>query len=143
DGTAGGNRSGQGSPVVRTGVFGGAGSESVRKGPAVVADAGFGAAPAEPGRARRGGAEPGGAPVEILWKPKPQYTDEGRAKKLEGEVVLEVVFRASGEVQVVRVVRGLGSGLDEAARAAAEQIRFRPSRRGGVAVDSNGRVQIT
>ena len=32
---------------------------------------------------------------------------EARALKLEGEVLLEVVFTASGKIQVVRVVRGL------------------------------------
>ena len=54
-------------------------------------------------------------PVEILYRPKPNYTDEGRAKRIEGEVLVQVVFHASGDVQVERVVRGLGYGLDESA----------------------------
>ena len=36
-------------------------------------------------------------PVEILFKPKPEYTDEARAKKIEGEVLLQVIFAASGK----------------------------------------------
>jgi len=56
-------------------------------------------------------------PVEILSKPKPAYTEEARAKKIEGEVLLEMQFSASGEARVVRVVRGLGHGLDETALA--------------------------
>lgn len=67
-------------------------------------------------------------PVEILFKPRPAYTDEARAKKIEGEVLLEVVFSASGEVRVLRVVKGLGYGLEESAESAARQIRFRPAR---------------
>ncbi|HXX44997.1 MAG TPA: TonB family protein [Candidatus Acidoferrales bacterium] len=75
-------------------------------------------------------------PVEILFVPKPIYTDEARNRKIEGDVLVEVVFAASGEVKVVRVVRGLGFGLDEAAEAAARQIRFKPALQEGQPVDS-------
>ena len=81
--------------------------------------------------------------MEVLWKPKPVYTDEARAKKLEGNVTLEVIFHASGQVEVLRVRSGLGSGLDQSARAAAEQIRFRPGKKDGVPVDKPGLVLIT
>jgi len=75
-------------------------------------------------------------PVEILSVPKPIYTDEARTRKIEGDVLVEVVFAASGEVKVVRVVRGLGYGLDEAAETAARQIRFKPAQQDGQPVDS-------
>src|ERR1700720_72947 len=65
--------------------------------------------------------------VQILFKPKPKYPDEARVKKIEGDVVLEVLFRSSGEVEVKRVVRGLGYGLDESAQTAAREIRFQPA----------------
>jgi len=81
-------------------------------------------------------------PVEILFKPKPQYTDEARSKKIEGEVLLQVVFTASGEVQVQRVVQGLGYGLDDSAQSAARQIRFHPAQQGGQPVDSTAIVHI-
>jgi TonB family protein len=74
-------------------------------------------------------------PVVILFKPNPQYTDEARKLGIEGEVQVEVIFRASGQVQTVRVVKGLGHGLDEAALRAAEQIRFKPAMQEGHAVD--------
>ena len=61
-------------------------------------------------------------PVEILFKPKPQYTDEARKLKLEGEVLLHVLFTAGGEVRVLEVVKGLGKGLDESATSDAQQI---------------------
>ncbi|HUS08568.1 MAG TPA: TonB family protein, partial [Bryobacteraceae bacterium] len=82
-------------------------------------------------------------PVEITHKPRPTYTKEGRELQIEGEVLLQVIFSASGLVQVVRVSRALGHGLDEAAIAAAHAIRFRPAQRGGMAVDSPGVVHIT
>ncbi len=81
-------------------------------------------------------------PVEILFKPKPVYTDQARQKRIEGEVLLEVVFTASGEVRVLRVIQGLGYGLDEAAQAAAKQIRFRPARADGQPTDFTATVHI-
>ena len=148
-----GNR-GQASPSgngtgVHTGGFGdstgsGAGRSSSGAGRAV-ADAAFGSAAQQVPPARRAEAPPAPAEtaVEVMWKPKPLYTAEARAKNLEGNVTLEVVFLATGNIQVVRVVRGLGCGLDESARNAAEQIRFHPGKRGGVPVDRTGLVQIT
>jgi TonB family protein len=82
-------------------------------------------------------------PVEVLSKPTPTYTAEARQLKLEGEVSLEVEFCASGSVRVLRVVRGLGHGLDEAATQAAERIRFKPAQRRGRAVDFRTTVHIT
>lgn len=81
-------------------------------------------------------------PAEILSKPVPNYTPEARAQKIEGEVLLEVVFEASGKLRVVRVVRGLGHGLDDAAVHAAEQIRFKPALRDGQPSDSTAVVHI-
>jgi TonB family protein len=81
-------------------------------------------------------------PVDILEKPHPEYTAEGRSLKIEGDVVLEMVFLANGSIQVNRVVSGLGHGLDEAASRAAQQIKFKPARREGQAVDFPARVRI-
>mgnify|MGYP001291893728 CR=1 FL=1 len=81
-------------------------------------------------------------PVEIVFKPTPAYSDEARALKIEGEVELEVEFLASGRTHVLRVVRGLGHGLDEMATRAAEQIRFKPAVVGGQPADYRANVQI-
>jgi TonB family protein len=80
--------------------------------------------------------------VEILFKPRPAYTGEARRLRIEGDVVLEVAFTAAGEVRVLRLIRGLGHGLDEAARDAARQIRFRPATRDGAPVDATAAVHI-
>jgi TonB family protein len=81
-------------------------------------------------------------PVEILTKPRPEYSAEARRLRIEGEVLLELSFGATGETRVLRVVRGLGHGLDENAMAAAREIRFRPAQRDGAAVDSAAVVHI-
>jgi TonB family protein len=80
--------------------------------------------------------------VEITFKPNPVYTAEARALKLEGEVLLEVAFAANGQLQVNRVVKSLGHGLDEAAIAAANKIRFKPATRNGQAIDSTAIVHV-
>jgi len=85
---------------------------------------------------------PADTAVTILEKPKPEYTAEGRSMKLEGDVTLDVVFLASGHVQVNRVISGLGHGLDESASKAAQQIKFKPALREGQPVDYPARVRI-
>ncbi|SPF43185.1 TonB-like protein [Candidatus Sulfotelmatobacter kueseliae] len=81
-------------------------------------------------------------PAEIISKPTPVYTAEARAKRIEGEVLLEVTFEASGKIEVLRVIRGLGYGLDDAAIRAAEQIRFKPALQDGRPSDSTAVLHI-
>ena len=120
------NGSGHGSASVHTGAFG----ESAIANPQLT-----------PLRSKS--AEPATTPVEILSKPKPVYTEEARDLKLEGQVSLEVLFLSNGSMRVVRVLHGLGHGLDEAAEQAAMQVRFRPAMRGGVPVDTSATIHIT
>jgi TonB family protein len=85
---------------------------------------------------------PATTPVNITYKPNPNYTQEARNLQLQGEVLLEVVFGANGQLHVNRVVRGLGHGLDEAAVAAANKIQFKPALREGAPVDSTAVVHV-
>jgi TonB family protein len=78
-----------------------------------------------------------------VFKPSPEYTDEARNARIEGTVTLELEFTAAGDVRVLRVVRGLGHGLDEAAERAALRIRFKPAQSDGRNVDSRATVHIT
>ena len=81
-------------------------------------------------------------PAEIISKPTPVYTDEARKLHVEGEVLLEVVFESSGKLRILRVVSGLGHGLDESAVRAAEQIRFKPALQDGQPTDCTAVVHI-
>jgi TonB family protein len=151
-----GNSQGKGSPGNRGGVVlagFGDGAAAAGSGPGgnggrgAVRSAGFGeydSAPAATHAANPAAApaQPIETPVEITFKPKPAYTAEAREKKIEGEVLLEVVFGATGQIHIQRVMRGLGFGLDERARDAAAQIRFQPGTRAGNPVDMKGIVHI-
>jgi TonB family protein len=81
--------------------------------------------------------------VVILAKPKPTYSAEALKMNLEGEVLLDVIFPASGgEVHVNRIVKGLGHGLDESAIRAAEQIKYKPAISNGHPVDFPAVIHI-
>ena len=81
-------------------------------------------------------------PIEITEKPRPEYTAEARALKLEGQVVVAVIFKANGEIVVQNVVQGLGHGLDEMAIKAAQHIKYKPAISNGQPVDFPARVRI-
>lgn len=100
------------------------------------------ALPSAPKQARQLESGPATNPVEITYKPNPIYSDEARQLRLEGEVLLEVMFSSTGQLHVNRVVRGLGHGLDEAAIAAANKMRFKPALRSGEPVDSTAVVHV-
>jgi TonB family protein len=65
---------------------------------------------------------------QILNQPRPDWTEEARRNRIQGEVLLSATFAADGEVRNIRIVRGLGYGLDEKAIEAAKLIRFVPAR---------------
>ena len=103
-----------------------------------VRQAGFGDADVAPHTtAKSTAAEPKvkTIPAEITFKPRPVYTDEGRQLKVEGEVLLNVVFTATGQIRINGVVHGLGHGLDESAIRAAEKIQFKPALKDGQPTD--------
>jgi protein TonB len=89
--------------------------------------AGTGGGPYRPGS--------GITPPSIQREVKPVYTEDGRRRGVEGDVVMEVVVRADGTIGNVRVLQGLGSGLDQRAIDAVRQWRFNPARRYGTPVD--------
>jgi TonB family protein len=87
--------------------------------------------------------EPATTPIIVLAKPLPIYTAEARQLKIQGDVTLQVRFAASGQVEVLRVLSGLGHGLDEQAKIAAERIRFKPATREGRPVDQVSIIHVT
>jgi TonB family protein len=108
----------------------------------VIQASGFDKHAAPPVRKVEGAVTTSSSVPEIISKPKPSYTEEGRKAKVEGEVRLEVLFAINGQAHVVRVLQGLGYGLDEQAVHAAEQIKFKPAQHEGQAVNSTFVVHI-
>lgn len=103
--------------------------------------AGTGFGNAEPARKQEEQAH--ATPLVLLSKPRPGYTEEARKRKIEGDVTLQVRFTASGQVEVLRVVSGLGYGLDQLAQRAAQHIHFKPATRDGHPVDEVTVIHVT
>jgi TonB family protein len=95
-----------------------------------------------PDRNRSLSQQPLSVPVSIQSKPTPVYTTEARQLRVEGEVLLNVVFTAGGQIRILNIVRGLGHGLDESAQHAAQGVKFSPAMRDGHPVDSNATLHI-
>ncbi|MBZ5533444.1 MAG: energy transducer TonB [Acidobacteriia bacterium] len=80
--------------------------------------------------------------ARLLWAPTPTYNEEARRLKVTGEVVLQVKMTASGEVRVLRILSGLGHGLDQAAVGAVNQTRCRPALKAGRPVDVIATIRV-
>ena len=73
---------------------------------------------------------------------KAQYTEDARTRGITGDVVLEIVIKSDGSVGDVKVLRGLGYGLDDRAAAAVRNWKFSPARRLGTPVDVIVEVEV-
>jgi protein TonB len=83
------------------------------------------------------------AKPKLLSRPTPAYTDDARAAGVEGKVRVEITVDEQGRVTAVRVLQGLGHGLDEAAVAAAKGMTFEPAVRCGKASSATFKVGFT
>jgi TonB family protein len=64
--------------------------------------------------------------LKIKAKPDAKYTDEGRKNRVEGKVVLRVVFGADGSIGDITPVKELPYGLTDEAVKAARLMSFEP-----------------
>lgn len=78
----------------------------------------------------------------IVRKRKAMYTEEARAAKVQGSVLLSVVYQRNGEVSSIKVVRGLEKGLTEMAIEAAKYILFLPGVKDGEFVSVRGNLEF-
>jgi TonB family protein len=90
---------------------------------------------------------PGGGVTlpEVVKEIRPQYTPDSMRAKIQGVIEVEAVVQTDGTVGMVRVVRSLDKehGLDDQAVRAVKQWRFRPGKRGGVAVPVLVSIELT
>jgi len=72
----------------------------------------------------------GPAASQVLCRvcPDPLYSDEARKSKVQGSVILSVLVGADGRAKDIRVISGLGVGLDENAAKAVRSWQFIPAK---------------
>ncbi|HKQ80312.1 MAG TPA: M56 family metallopeptidase [Blastocatellia bacterium] len=79
----------------------------------------------------------------ISYRENAQYTWEARENKVEGTVILDVIFGADGRIRVVDVKRRLPHGLTRKAIEAAMKTRFEPAMKDGQQVDVRGALEFS
>lgn len=89
-----------------------------------------------------GGRGPGGDGVGVgpyvpglvqpvcVYCPSPTYTDDARHGKVQGTVTLQVLVDTDGRARQIRVIKGVGFGLDERAVETVRTWKFAPARDG-------------
>ena len=89
---------------------------------------GTGIGPGSGGGTGGGPYRPGAGitPPGLIREVKPDYTEEARRRNLAGDVVLEIVVRSDGSVGEVRLLQGLGAGLDQPSRRRREAVAILP-----------------
>jgi len=98
---------------------------------------GSGIGPGSGGGTGGGPYRPGSGiePPRLLREVKADYSEDARQRGIAGDVVLEIVVRRDGSVGDVKILQGLGGGLNDRAVQAVRQWRFAPAHRQGAAVD--------
>ena len=82
-------------------------------------------------------------PPRVTYSPDPPFSDKARKKRVQGIVILTVTVTASGDVGDVKVVQGLGSGLDEQAVNTVRTWKFQPATKNGEPVQAEVPVEIS
>ena len=80
---------------------------------------------------------------QAVSTPTPNYTEEARRTKTQGTCILGLIVDTEGHPRDIRVVRGLGSGLDAKAIEAVERWRFEPAKKDGKPVNVLISVEVS
>lgn len=104
-------------------------------------DAGQGPGEGKDGIGHGGFPKPSKWP-QLLSKTEPEYSDTARKARHQGTVLLAVIVDSQGNPRDIRVIRGLGLGLDERAMEAVSTWRFRPALLNGRPVSAPITVEV-
>ena len=90
------------------------------------------------------GAIPNGAirPPTIIKSALALYTDDARARGIEGTVIIESFIGEDGQIKNMRVLKGLGFGLDEVALGSVREWVLSPATRDGVPVSVVAQIDV-
>jgi TonB family protein len=95
-------------------------------------------------RINNAGVIPNGGmtPPTILKSTIARYTNEAQSRNVEGTVTLEALVDADGNIKISRTLKGLGFGLDEAARLAVADWTVSPATRNGSPVSVVAHIDV-
>jgi protein TonB len=78
----------------------------------------------------------------VIYKVDPEFSEEARKAKFMGIVTVNLVVNTSGLPENVRLVRGVGMGLDEKAIEAVKQYKFKPAMENGKPVPVEVNIEV-
>ncbi len=81
-------------------------------------------------------------PPKVIRQGEVEYSDEGRRRRINGAVTVSLLVTEEGLPAEVKVVRGLGYGLDEKAMEAVRQYRFQPAMKDGRPIAQHISVEV-
>lgn len=137
-----------GDPLAKAGLasngFGSGGGIGNGSGGGVGPGRGAGFGPGSGGNMGGGAYHIGGgvSPPSILFKVEPEYSEEARKAKFQGEVVLQIVVDEKGNPRDIKIIRPLGLGLDQKAVEAVEKWRFSPGKKDGKPVPVIAQISV-
>lgn len=104
-----------------------------------------------PGLGPGSGGNTGGGPKrvgggisapQVIYQVEPEFSEEARKAKVSGNVIVYLWVDKNGLPSHVRVVRGVGMGLDEKAVEAVRQYRFKPAMENGKPVTVEMNIEV-
>jgi TonB family protein len=81
-------------------------------------------------------------PPVAISRVEAEYTPEAHNAKLTGSVIVSLIVDEQGQPKDIKVVRGLGSGLDQKAMEAVAKWRFRPGTKDGKPIAVPAKVEV-
>ena len=126
------------SPIVGTGSLGNGSGTGIGSGNGAGVGTGSGSNTGN-GAMRIGGGVSAPLPISM---PDPEFSEEARKAKVAGNVLVYLWVDQNGNPTHVRVIRGIGMGLDEKAMEAVRQYKFKPARKDGKPVTVEMNVEV-
>ena len=82
-------------------------------------------------------------PPRTVYSPEPQYTEQARKANLQGTCTLGLIVEKDGHPRNIRVLKGIGMGLDENAIEAVKTWKFEPAIKDGQPVRVEIAVEVS
>ena len=81
-------------------------------------------------------------PPHAIFVLDPEYTEQARKKKINGTVVVSLTVTVDGTTRDIKVVKGVGYGLDEKAVEAVSRWKFSPALRNGQPIEKDITAEV-
>jgi TonB family protein len=81
-------------------------------------------------------------PPRAVYSPEPAYTEQARKSKVQGSCTLGLIVEEDGHPSHIRVLKGIGMGLDENAMAAVQKWKFEPAMKDGHPVRTEIAIRV-